>query len=72
MEVKILARIKEFIIRLFIGRYFTELEVKKVLSKMQFDMAQNIISSTRGKPIIPLNYWRENNGKYDTNLYDLK
>lgn len=55
-----------------IGRYFTEKEVKEVLLKMQCDMAQNVLKSEKHqKVIIPLNYWKENNGKYDTNLYHI-
>lgn len=67
-----LRKIKSFFIHLIIGgRYFTENEVKDVLSKMQYDMAQNIIKSSEfQKTIIPLDYWIENNGKYNTNLYN--
>lgn len=65
-------RIKSFIVHLLIGNYFTEKEVKQVLSKMQYDMGQNVIKSPEfQKPVVPFDYWRENNGKYNTNLFTL-
>jgi hypothetical protein len=67
---KILRKIKHNIVQSLIGNYYTEKEVKKTLSKMQYDMAQKIIGNRPNqKPIVPFEYWMENNDKYDTNLY---
>ena len=45
-------------------------EVKEILSKMQYEMAQRIMGNRQGKkPIVPMEFWMEN-GKYDTNLYN--
>lgn len=60
---------KAYIVCVLIGRYYTELEVAKIVADMQYDMSQQIINPNR-KVIIPLNYFQEN-GKYDTNFYQL-
>jgi hypothetical protein len=67
---KFISKIKHNIVQALIGNYYTEKEVKKTLSKMQYDMAQKIIRNRPNqKPIVPFEYWMENNDKYDTNLY---
>ena len=66
-----LKKFKNWIVSILIGRFYTELEVKEILSKMQYEMAQRIIGNRKGeKPIVPLTFWMEN-GKYDTNLFEL-
>jgi len=61
---------KENLVRLLIGRYYTEKEVKEILSKMQYEMAQRIIGNRRyEEPIVPMEFWMKN-GKYDTNFYN--
>ena len=65
-----LAQCKQWILSVVIGRYYTEKEVKQILSKMQYEMAQRIIGNRQGeKPIVPIEFWMEN-GKYDTNLFN--
>ena len=65
-----LAQFKQWILSIVIGRYYTEKEVKKILSKMQYEMAQRIIGNRPDtKPIVPIEFWMEN-GKYDTNLFN--
>ena len=65
-----LAQFKQWILSIVIGRYYTEKEVEKILSKMQYEMAQRIIGNRPdAKPIVPIEFWREN-GKYDTNLFN--
>lgn len=62
-----------FIRHLVIGeRYYTELEVALFISKMQHEMAQEIIGNRSGcARIIPLNYFQDN-GKYGKiNVYEL-
>jgi hypothetical protein len=64
-------KIKQWILSIFIGRYYTEKEVKEILSKMQYEMAQQTIGNRPNtKPIVPIEFWMEN-GKYDTDLYKL-
>ena len=65
-----LAQCKQWLLSVVIGRYYTEKEVKEILSKMQYEMAQRIIGNRQGeKPIVPMEFWMEN-GKYSTNLYN--
>ena len=65
-----LAQFKQWILSVAIGRYYTEKEVKEMLSKMQYEMAQRIIGNRQGEePIVPMDFWMKN-GKYDTNLYN--
>lgn len=65
-----LVQCKQWILSVVIGRYYTEKEVKEILSKMQYEMAQRIIGNRQGEnPIVPMEFWMEN-GKYDTNLYN--
>lgn len=65
-----LAQFKQWILCIVIGRYYTEKEVKEILSKMQYEMAQRIIGNRpNAKPIVPIEFWMEN-GKYDTNLFN--
>lgn len=65
-----LSEFKQWILSIVIGRYYTEKEVKEILSKMQYEMAQRIIGNRpNAKPIVPIEFWMEN-GKYDTNLFN--
>lgn len=62
-----------FIRHLVIGeRYYTELEVALLISRMQHEMAQELIGNRSGRGrIIPLNYFQDN-GKYGKiNVYEL-
>jgi len=69
-KINKLAQFKQWILSIVIGRYYTEKEIKEILSKMQYEMAQEIIGNRQGeKPIVPIDFWMEN-GKYDTNLYN--
>ena len=65
-----LSQCKQWILSVAIGRYYTEKEVKQILSKMQYEMAQRIIGNRQGeKSIVPMEFWMEN-GKYNTDLYN--
>ena len=65
-----LAQFKQWILSVAIGRYYTEKEVKEMLSKMQYEMAQRIIGNRQGEElIVPMDFWMKN-GEYDTNLYN--
>lgn len=71
-KTNLLVQFKQRILSIVIGRYYTEKEVHKILSKMQYEMAQRIIGNRQGEePIVPMEFWMKN-GKYDTNLYQLK
>ncbi len=68
--IKYLQQFKQCILSIVIGRYYTEKEVKEILSKMQYEMAQRIIGNRpNAKPIVPFEFWMENS-KYDTNLFN--
>ena len=62
--------IKEKIVHLLIGNYYTEREVYKILHKLQYEMAQQTIGNRpKDIAILPAEFFKEN-GKYkDTNIY---
>jgi hypothetical protein len=56
-----LKQCKQWILSVVIGRYYTEKEVKEILSKMQYEMAQQTIGNRQGeKRIVPMEFWMEN------------
>lgn len=57
-------KLKQWLVHLIIGHYYTEIEVFIILHAMQYDMAQKIIGNRPDQePIVPTDYFREN-GKY--------
>lgn len=51
-------RIKDYLVRLVIGHYYTEKEVYAILFKMQYEMAQRIIGNrVDEKAILPVDFF---------------